>query len=753
MERLTGFLSSEVVGKRIFDVFPLINKSGEKSYYEQALRGKSSVLTGWPFVMPNTQEQRFIETYFSPLRDRAEKIIGGLGIVRDITDYEVAKENAVAAENRFRSLIGAADDVIFTLSLDGHFTLLNPAWERVTGWTAQEGLNMRFNDVLHPDSQLAALEAFQVLLRGRDIKPIENRIQRKDGQFRVVETNARALINRGQVVGVLGVSRDITDRKEAEAGLRTWANIFENVNVGIKIVDVDGKTVKLVNPAYAVMHGYSQQELVDTQNSQHYSKEAFAEFPKHNAILKKNGYHAFESEHRRKDGTIFPVSVEATIVRDAGGKGMYRAVLVRDITSRRELEEKLQEYTKDLEKKVVERTLELERRLRKEAQEKVKDEALLSSIGEGVIVTDEKAMVTFINHQTEVLLGWHPETVLGKDIFSLLVVRDKNRRTLPYARCAIGEALKSGKRITNSSYYYVNSDGTEFPVAITSSPVILDQKVIGAITVFRDITKEKEVDRVKSEFVSLASHQLRTPLSTINWYAETLLKGKGEVVSDRQKNYIDQIYGASRRMVKLVHDLLNVSRLELGTFGLEPEPIKLGKFMHEMIEEMTVQIKERKLKIVERYDRSVPTAPIDRQWAHTVFQNILTNAIKYTPPGGTITVEVVYWGTGCIPWAPEGAPCGPLILCAITDTGYGIPKEDQSKVFTKFFRADNVKEQEQDGTGLGLYMVKSLLALVKGAIWFESPGRPLSGEGIGKRRKGTTFYVSIPVPAKKLFWQ
>ncbi len=702
--------------------------------------------------MPKTQEQRFIETYFSPLRDNAEKVIGGLGIVRDITDYKNAKEAAVSAEDQYSSLIQAATDVIFTLSLDGRFTSLNPAWEFITGWSIAEGLAMYFPEVIHPDDQMAALKVFQILLTGGEIKPIETRIARKDGGYRTVETTARPIITHGRVASILGISRDITERKEAESALRTWAHIFEHVNVGIKIDDLEGERVQMVNPAYAVMHGYSQQELINTSTSSHYAKEQQADLAKHNALLKKNGYHVFESMHVRKDGSTFPVSIEMTIVKDAEGEVMYRVVMVRDITVRRELEDKVQEHTRNLEKKVVERTSELEKRLLQEEQEKAKDEALLSSIGEGVIVTDEKANVTFINRQTERLLGWQPAVVIGKNVFSLLTVKDKNRKPLPFARCAIGTALREGKRVTTSDYYYVRTDGSEFPAAITSSPVLLNKKVVGAMTVFRDITKEKEIDRVKSEFVSLASHQLRTPLSTINWYAESLLNGKTALANDKQKQYVDQIYTASRRMVKLIHDLLNVSRLELGTFGLTPEPLKLGAFVHEVIGEMQVQIKEKKLKFVERYDRSVPVAPIDRQWAHMVFQNILINAIKYTPRGGTITVEVVYWGDGCIPWAPEGAPCGPLILCAVTDTGYGIPKHDQSKVFTKFFRADNVKEQEQDGTGLGLYMVKSLIKLVKGAIWFESPGRPLSGEGMGRRRRGTTFYVALPVPAKKVFW-
>ncbi len=750
MEELTGFLKEEVLGKEIFEIFPPNLEPEQRKLYEDVLEGRNSSLEEWPIVVPRTQQQRLIEIYFSPLRAH-KKIIGGVGVVRDITQYQDFRNAALVAEQSLRSLFDASSDVMAIVSLDGMFTSLNPAWEELTGWSVEEGLKMKFISVVHPDDRAPFLEGFQALIQGKSAKPIHVRAQRKEGGQRLVEVVARSISKNGRIMGVLAVCRDVTDKKAGEDMLRTWAHIFRNMNVGIKIDDAEGKTVRMVNPAYAFMHGYTQEEVMNTPTILQYPKELKQELANHHAILRKNGYHVFDSIHVRKDGSTFPVSIEATLIKDQFGVPQYRALLVRDITSRRELEYKLSDYTRDLERKIVERTKELEGKLAQEAQEKAEDEALLSSIGEGVIVTDERGRIIFINHQTEQLLGWESPAVVGKNFSSLLVITDRNHRKLPADRQPIRLALKDRKKTTTSDYFYVRSDGTDFPVALTTSPVTLGEKIIGAMTVFRDITKEKEVDRVKSEFVSLASHQLRTPLSTINWYAESLLNGKMAAVDARQKRYIEQIYNASRRMVKLIHDLLHVSRLELGTFGLNPERLKVSDVIHQVLSETALQVKARHLNVIEQYDRKAPLIDIDRQLAHIVFENLITNAIKYTDDGGTITVETAYWPKGRPAWVPPQCPNAPLLICAVTDSGYGIPKAVQGQVFTKFFRAANVKEKDQDGTGLGLYIVKSLVTLLKGAIWFESPGSTLSGEKTGSKRKGTTFYVAIPVGSRKLF--
>ncbi len=751
MEGFTGLRHAAVIDKHILAVFPHFEKTGEATHYRQALAGTSSILTDWPFAVPTKKKQGFSETYFSPLKDDTGAIIGGLGIIRDISEYKLAKEAGLKAEQQFRTLVHTSTDIICVISPAGHFLLLNPAWEKITGWSTAESLGMHFLDFVHPEDQSLATQSFASFKEGKFLDPVRARLKCKDGQYRILEATASPLIEDGVITSLLAVVRDVTSREQNEKKLRTWARIFESIDIGIKISNLDGTVVEAVNPGYIRMHGYtSTEELLNLPAIRHYSPAVQQELKKHNAILKKQGYSAYESEHVKKDGTVFPVSVEVTLIKDDAGKPQYRAVIVRDITARRILESQLHDYTKSLESKVAERTRALVDRLSKEAREKAKDEALLSSIGEGVIATDAEMKIVFINKQTELLLGWREGEMLGKKVFDVLQVHDKNHKPIRSERRPIAMAMATGKKIATSDYSYVRKNGTELPVVLTTSAVVLDNTIFGAVTVFRDITKEKEVDRVKSEFVSLASHQLRTPLATINWYAETLLSGKVPSVSERQKKYLHQIYDASRRMVKLVHDLLNVSRLELGTFKLDPGPLRLPELIQEVIEEAKLSAKSQKITLAVHFKEKLPTLMIDRQLIQIVFQNLLMNAIKYTPSGGSVTIEASYYPEGYeTKHTPHDLPEGPVVICAITDTGYGIPREAREKVFTKFFRADNVKDRGQDGTGLGLYIVKSLIALLKGSVWFVSPGHPLFR---ARQRQGTTFYVAIPVPKRRGLW-
>lgn len=351
---------------------------------------------------------------------------------------------------------------------------------------------------------------------------------------------------------------------------------------------------------------------------------------------------------------------------------------------------------------------------------KIKDEAILSSIGDGMIVTDRNGKVVIINSQAEIMLGWRLDEIKDKDMFDFVSVLDKDGGLVNKNDNPIYLAMFSGQKTTNSSYYYVRRDHTKFPVAITASPVTLGGEVTGTIFIFRDITREADVDRAKTEFVSLASHQMRTPLSTIRWYAEMLLSGDAGGLNDKQKEYLNIAYISTRRMIDLINSLLNVSRLELGTFSVEPELTDLREIADYAVKELEPQISRNQLVLKKHYDSSLPKINVDPKLMQIIFQNLISNAIKYTSAGGNIYVAIEKKG--------EEA------LVKVSDTGYGIPRYQQDQVFTKLFRADNIKEKDPEGTGLGLYIIRSIIDKIGGRIWFESV-----------ENKGTTFYATIPL--------
>lgn len=356
-------------------------------------------------------------------------------------------------------------------------------------------------------------------------------------------------------------------------------------------------------------------------------------------------------------------------------------------------------------------------------QERVKDEAILVAIGDGLVVTDNAGKILFINNSFEDILGWRAMEVLGKHIFDVIPSEDEQGKRLPNDRRALSIALRTGKKAfpdVPSNHYYVRKDGNRFPVTVTATPIVLGEKITGAVEVFRDISKEKEIDRAKSEFVSLASHQLRTPLSTTSWYAEMLLSGDVGKITPAQRKYLEEVYHANQRMVELVNALLNVSRIELGTFAIEPELVDITRIGREALSELKPQIAERKLSVTTKFESGFPKMQADPRLTRIIFQNLLTNAVKYTPERGKVTIAV--------------ERKGPDALITISDTGFGIPESARPKIFTKLFRADNVQERESDGTGLGLYIVKAIVDAAGGTIRFDSV-----------ENKGTTFFVTLPL--------
>lgn len=253
---------------------------------------------------------------------------------------------------------------------------------------------------------------------------------------------------------------------------------------------------------------------------------------------------------------------------------------------------------------------------------------------------------------------------------------------------------------------------------------------IGAVLLIEDVTAAKLIDKAKSEFVSVASHQLRTPLSIINWYIELLESGDSGVLDAEQRTFVEEIAKSSKRMVMLVNTLLDVSRLELGSLKLDEKPTDVVAVVAHAVNELQYKVEEQRLKVTTQFSK-LPKVLIDDKHFESVVQNIFANALKYTPEGGEVSLRVVDLEVGEKFGGKKMSESN--VGVEVEDTGYGIPKQQQDKIFDKFFRADNVLDKDEPGTGLGLYIAKSVIEAMGGHIWFTSE------EG-----KGTTFYITVP---------
>jgi PAS domain S-box-containing protein len=357
-------------------------------------------------------------------------------------------------------------------------------------------------------------------------------------------------------------------------------------------------------------------------------------------------------------------------------------------------------------------------------KEKLQDETMLKSIGEGLIVTDNNGVVTIVNSAAQQMLKYTAQELIGKRLSDEVSITDETGTQIAKSDNILETVLKSGQR-QSKVYYFLRKDGSRFPSVITTTAITLNDKIIGAISVLRDITREKEVDKMKSEFISLASHQLRSPLTAIKWFSESLL-GKKQSFSQDQAEYLESIHQSNERMIELVDSLLNISRIESGRLSVYPKSVNILQLISEIQKELLMKIEEKHITITVNADPNDSVVTTDPKLVHHVYLNLLSNSVKYSPPNTSITISITKNNN--------------FVITQIQDQGYGIPEAQQSRLFEKFFRADNIKQKETDGTGLGLYLVKIILDLLSGTIWFKSA-----------ENTGTTFWVSLPVsgPAPK----
>lgn len=394
-----------------------------------------------------------------------------------------------------------------------------------------------------------------------------------------------------------------------------------------------------------------------------------------------------------------------------------------EVGQRQETEQRLIKRNQELaeSQKAITNVLEdLQETKSKVEQEVAKYEALLSSIGDGVVAVDTGGTVIFINDSGAGILGLLPQNVIGKELTSVVKMENEKGESVPQNSRLLAIAIKNGTAGSSSDYYYVRKDKKKFPVSITVNPIILGKKIVGAIEVFRDITKEKELDKARSEFISIASHQLRTPVSALNWITESLrssLKG----LDSKQKEYFDDFSISVNRLVKLVEDLLNVSRIEMGTLKLDAKEVKPADFIEDFVKSIKPFADLRKHKVIfKNLKGGSLSVVIDPKVLYDIAQNLVSNAIDYSPPDSSVSVILEKEDD--------------YAKISVTNNGPVITEEERSHLFQKFYRSESGKKMKQDGTGLGLYIVKSLVENSGGKIGF-----------ISEKGKETVFWFTLPL--------
>ena len=368
------------------------------------------------------------------------------------------------------------------------------------------------------------------------------------------------------------------------------------------------------------------------------------------------------------------------------------------------------------------------------ADARAKDEALLSSIGDGIIATDSDRKIILMNKVAEKLLGWEIDEAIGKLYDDIVLLEDEKGTFVLPENKPLQRAFTQGTTTTTTTtvLYLLSKNKVKFPVAITVSPIILDNKIIGAVEVFRDITKEKEIERSKGEFISIASHQLRTPVSALNWLTEAL-QFNSQNLNPKQQIYVRDLSAQAKRLIELIEDLLDFSRIELKTALQEKHQIDISSFINKFVKEMEPYAASKKHTIILNVKIAGPlTIEINEKSLYNMFQNLVSNAIDYSPENTEVTVNLEK-GDG-------------FIKASVSNKGPAIPDDEKPRIFERFYRGESVRKMKQEGTGLGLYVVKAVAEELGGKVGFESPTvvETLAGKEEGK---DTTFWFTIPLKA------
>jgi PAS domain S-box-containing protein len=352
------------------------------------------------------------------------------------------------------------------------------------------------------------------------------------------------------------------------------------------------------------------------------------------------------------------------------------------------------------------------------ARKKAESEALFLSIGEGAIVTDERGRISRVNQTALDILGYKEEDLVGKWFPSAILSLNEDGEVIPTIERPIAQVFLTGKPLATRTYYR-RKDGSPIVVYLTVSPVIMEGKPIGAIEVFRDVTEEVELERAKDEFISLASHQLRTPASAVKQYAGMLLQGYAGDMTEQQLRMVETIYECNERQITIVNDLLRVAQVDAGKVKLRPIKTDIATIVHEIIQDLASKFETRGQQVEYAPDEPEITAVIDPQLMRMVIENIIDNASKYTPEGKRIVVRVRRRSRH--------------VIVAIEDQGVGIEVQNIQQIFQKFSRVPNSLSNKVGGTGLGLYWAKKIVDLHGGRIKVTSTPD-----------EGSTFAVHIP---------
>jgi PAS domain S-box-containing protein len=685
-ERMYGYSAEEMIGQSVSLRIPPENMH-EFAEIEAIIRN-GETLRQYETVRVRKDGTAFpVSLTLSPIRDSRGVVVGLSSIARDISEQKQAE----AYIRRMASIIESSDDAIISTDLEGVITSWNPGAERMYGYAADEMIGQSVSPLIPPENMHEVTHIEAKIRNGETLRRHETVRVRKDGSnFPVSLTLSPIRNTKGEIIGLSSIGREISEQKRTERYVRMMASIVEASEDAILSTNLDG-IITSWNPAAERTYGYSADEAIGQIGwklippDRKDELQTFLDSARNGQQLSQ-----VETVRVRKDGVAIPVSISGSPIHDDGGAVVGMVLVVRDISEQKRNAEHARMWA-----------------------------SIVESSDDAINGADLNGIVTNWNAAAERMFGYSAEEIVGQSVS--LIIPAENKAELDFSLTRI----EGGQKMETFETTRVGKDGRVIPVSLTISP-IRDAKgaVIGSSAIARDISEQKRAARrlqkaneLRNEFVAMVVHDVRSPATSISGFAHLLLDRWNFIDEDTKLEHLKVIARNTEHLVQFVEDVLQIARIEAGGFDFNIRPFDIRALAQKAILDMAGSGNERRFELVAA--EKIPLVMGDEERQSEILMNLLSNAVKFSSANQPVTIGLS---------SRHGE-----VEVAVTDHGSGIAQEDQTKLFQKFGRVAQPEGQKVPGTGLGLYICKTMVEAQGGRIWCEST--------IGK---GSTFAYTIP---------
>lgn len=617
----------------------------------------------------------------------------------DITEIKQAEQALRESEARMKAIIDTVPAMINLKDRDGHYVMTNRYHSDFFGLEADSLVGKTSSTIDKKHGKRVERLNRQVMETGEALTPYDNQLVDGDGQLRDLMSAKDPLRDlSGEVIGVVSTSIDITERKRAERALQESEarikTILDTVPAMINVQNRDGR-YEMSNRFHSEFFGHEPDALIG-KSPEILGEEHAQQVKDINRSVMENGeiYPPYDYQMPDAKGRLRDLLTTKVPLKDLSGKIIGVISTAIDITERKHADEALR-------------------------QGELRTRTIVNNVIDGIITINERGIIQSVNTATTKIFGYSEENLLGQNVSFLAAepYRSAHDRYLAnYLTTNEPKIIGSVREVEG-----MRSNGQRFPMELAVTEVELgDERIF--IGIVRDITQRKEMERMKSEFISTVSHELRTPLTSIRGSLGLITGG---AIGDVPENALDLINLAEKntgRLILLVNDILDMEKIESGSLEFNFEPLDLSELVKNQLDANRGYADEFEVKFVLADDQPGMMVSGDEERLNQVLANLLSNAAKFSPKGKKVEVAV--------------SPYEENLRVSVTDQGPGIPKEFQDNVFGRFTQADSSDTRQTGGTGLGLNISKSIIDKHGGEIGFKTKT---------KGKTGTTFFFELPI--------